>query len=78
MSDGETLEPRIVHAVALSVSSQEHGSDVAKYVETAMQNAILKANEEGIPITDSVAIKARMIEAQNIAMDELRAAGVIK
>lgn len=54
-----------VYAVGVACAPLEPGhAGLAKRIEAAMAAAVLQCLEDGIPITDSVTIKAAMLAAR--------------
>lgn len=71
----EVVEPRIVTAVGIAVSTDSRGRDTAKRVEAAMAAEVLKCNEEGISTSEenSAVIRERMMAARRRELDAIAA-----
>lgn len=67
----QPVESKIVQAVGVAVSSG-YGKELAARMEQAMSDAVLQANAEGIPVTDSEKIRTRMLEARERVLNEAR------
>lgn len=72
-STEQPVESKVVHAVGLVVSSQQLGDAKVKYIEMRMQEAITRALDEGVPISNSEEIKRRINAAQERARREVEA-----
>ncbi len=67
--DEQEVTPKVVEAVG--IATRTHGkTNRGKAVELAVAQAILDANAEGIPVTDTEKIRERMQTARQRVLDE--------
>jgi hypothetical protein len=61
-----------VYAAASMVANKAgHGRDRARLIEKAMSDAVMKALSDGVPISDSAEINARMMDARRKVIDSM-------
>lgn len=69
------MESKVVSAVGVASSSNVGGKDLAKAIELAMSEEVLKCTEEGIAVEEknSGQIRVRMMEARKRVVEQFYA-----